>query len=425
MHDQANAHLLREEFLRALMAGTVAAELATSNAESEEAFVGALFQNLGRMLTQYYFPSEAASIRALRAANPNMRESAAVRQVLGIDFEDFGLGTARVWGLPESLQRCMQLPEGDPPHSTVVDHFSKLRWIGRTANEMADLVLRTEPQHLDAQLQLAAKRFGKALGLSSGQMGASLSIARKKMADMADAMAVTASPKAAVARLINPPPVLAPGANQHSPMAEGDTLAAELMPTPVDPASPEPAPASELSPADTTARIVATLTAGVQDVTDAMVEDVKLSDVLHMILETMFRALDCQRVVFCMRDVKTDTLTGRFGLGVGVEQVVKTFRVPLHPSTTPDLFSTICSRAADTLIRDSRDLRINKRLPAWYLIAFNAPTFLALPLLIKGQCVGLIYADKAEPESLFLDDKALALLRTLRNQAVMAFKLMP
>jgi HD-like signal output (HDOD) protein len=432
MHDKANAHLLREEFLRSLMAGTVAAELATTSAEGEEAFVGALFQNLGRMLTQYYFPSEAASIRALRAAHPNMRESAAVQQVLGIDFENFGLGAARAWGLPENLQRCMQMPEGDPPHRPVVDQASKLRWIGRTANEMADLVLRTEPQHLDAQLELATKRFGKALGMSSGQMEASLSIARKKMADMADAMALTVNPLAPAARLISPPPVLAPELDQSQSVAEPDTLiAAELVAVPAEPEpeptepAPDPAPATEPSPVDTRSQMLATLTAGIQEVTDAMVEDVKLSDVLRMILETIYRGLDCQRVVFCMRDAKIDTLIGRFGLGAGVEQVVKTFRVPLHPSTTPDLFSTICSRAADTLIRDSRELRINKRLPAWYPTAFNAATFLVLPLLIKGQCVGLIYADKSEPESLFLDEKALALLRTLRNQAVMAFKLMP
>jgi len=421
MHDKSNAHLLKEEFLRALMAGTVAAELATSSAEGEEAFVGALFQNLGRMLTQYYFPSEAASIRALRSAHPNMRESSAVQQVLGIDFESFGLGAARAWGLPENLQRCMQMPEGDPPHRPVVDQASKLRWIGRTANEMADLVLHTEPQHLEAQLELATKRFGKALGMSTGQMDASLLIARKKMAEMADAMALTVNPQAPAARLITAPPELEDVADQPPAAVEPDTLiAAELMAAP-----PEPAPASEPSPADATARMLATLTAGIQEVTDAMVEDVKLSDVLRMILETIYRGLDCQRVVFCMRDAKIDTLIGRFGLGAGVEQVVKSFRVPLHPSSAPDLFSTICSRAADTLIRDSRELRINKRLPAWYPTSFNAPTFLVLPLLIKGQCVGLIYADKTEPESLFLDEKALALLRTLRNQAVMAFKLMP
>jgi hypothetical protein len=47
---------------------------------------------------------------------------------------------------------------------------------------------------------------------------------------------------------------------------------------------------------------------------------------------------------------------------------------------------------------------------------------LLLPLAIKGKPFGLIYADKAEKGELVLDEKELGLLRTLRNQAVMAFK---
>ena len=60
--------------------------------------------------------------------------------------------------------------------------------------------------------------------------------------------------------------------------------------------------------------------------------------------------------------------------------------------------------------------------PDWYRQHINAPTFLLLPLQIKGAPFGLIYADKTVRGSLELDDKELALLRTLRNQAVMAFK---
>jgi hypothetical protein len=47
---------------------------------------------------------------------------------------------------------------------------------------------------------------------------------------------------------------------------------------------------------------------------------------------------------------------------------------------------------------------------------------LLLPLLNKGKPFGLIYADKAKKSGIALDEKELALLRTLRNQAVMAFK---
>jgi hypothetical protein len=107
---------------------------------------------------------------------------------------------------------------------------------------------------------------------------------------------------------------------------------------------------------------------------------------------------------------------------LGVEGVVKSFQVPLSGAAIPDLFATICNKGADTLISDASDPRLMERLPDWYHKLFHAPTFLILPLTIKGKPFGMIYADKAEKGGLKVDEKELALLRTLRNQAVMAFK---
>src|SRR5688500_16518678 len=104
MHDKAHANQLKEEFLRSLMAGSVAGELCPVSRESEEAFIGAMFQNLGRLLTEFYFPEEARQVRAAladlaqagRSANPAAEEGAAIG-VLGISFEDLGLGVAKSW----------------------------------------------------------------------------------------------------------------------------------------------------------------------------------------------------------------------------------------------------------------------------------------------------------------------------------------
>jgi hypothetical protein len=122
-----------------------------------------------------------------------------------------------------------------------------------------------------------------------------------------------------------------------------------------------------------------------------------------------------------MRDPKTETVTGRFGLGEGVESHVKCFKVPLK-AATPDLFGVVCLKGVDSMISDASESRILARLPEWYLKSLNAPAFLLLPLQIKGAPFGLIYADMTQAGVLNLDDKELALLRTLRNQAVMAFK---
>jgi hypothetical protein len=162
------------------------------------------------------------------------------------------------------------------------------------------------------------------------------------------------------------------------------------------------------------------MAAGIQDITNSMVESFKLNEILRMILETMFRALRFRRIVFCLRDPKTDLLSGRFGLGEGAERVAAQFKVPLR--TPSDLFAAVCLKGADTLISDATAPNIATRLPAWYRESVNAPAFLLLPLMLKGAPFALIYADKARPGGIALDEKELSLLRTLRNQAVMAFR---
>ena len=46
------------------------------------------------------------------------------------------------------------------------------------------------------------------------------------------------------------------------------------------------------------------LAAGIQDITNSMVENFRLNEILRMILETMLRALEFRRVLFCLRDAK-------------------------------------------------------------------------------------------------------------------------
>ena len=152
-----------------------------------------------------------------------------------------------------------------------------------------------------------------------------------------------------------------------------------------------------------------------------MVEDGKPSDVVRMVLETMIRAKGFRRVVFCMRDPKGDALSGRFGLGEGIDSLLRGFHVPLG-SGASDLFQMVCAKGADTLIADASVDRVAQRLPDWYVKLVNAPAFLLLPLVIGNKPLGLIYADMAHKDSLVLKEKELAMLRTLRNQIVMAFR---
>jgi len=425
MENKAHAQLLREEFLRSLMAASLARELALTPGENEEAFLCAMFHKLGRALTEFYFPEEAQQIRHItrpdRVANMEglaglagkrlaapVSELAASTQILGMSYEHLGLGVAKQWGLPDSLQNSMRRPDGDPPVRLIASPMERQRWLARAANEVADVILHCEPSEAHAKVREIAQRYARALGVTAAAFDQAADLARQRLGAMALAMQISLPHNSPAQRLLKP---VAPGII--------DSLADhQLQPTGV--LAPGQGPGEILG-----FGAVDILTAGIQDVTQAMVDDsFQLHQVLKMILETIFRALRFRRVVFCLRDTKAGALTGRFGLGTGVETLAPLFRVSLAstPVGQQDLFAAVCQKGVDTLIADATVAKIAARLPVWYVGELSAASFLLLPMAFKGAPLGLIYADKAAAGAIDLGEKELALLRTLRNQAVMAFK---
>jgi eukaryotic-like serine/threonine-protein kinase len=403
MQDKRHAERLKEEYLRALMAATLADVLtpcSSSSRQAEECFLGTMFQNLGRLLVQFYLPEEAQQI-----------DTQPAERVLGISLNEIGLGVARAWGLPDKLQSAMRVPEGDAPARPLpVGGPERPRWLGRMATEVADAMLHAA-DGTPPRLEAIAERHGRALGVSADALKAATETSQQRLAQLAQAMQLQIGPRARARKLLAAEPKTAPAAEL---LAE-HTLKA-TAPAPLDDAG---------APVRDSAQVADILAQGVQDITAHMVADsFKLNEVLRMILETMYRALDFRRVVFCLRDPRTNTLTGRFGLGERAAEVAAALRVPLSVAagSTPDLFTAVCAKGADTLIADATQGPIAQRLPAWFKRDVNASSFLLLPLLLKGAPFALIYADQAQPGGIALGEKELALLRTLRNQGVMAFR---
>jgi HD-like signal output (HDOD) protein len=408
MNNRGHAAQLKTEFLRGLLAASLAGELARSHREGEELFVGALFQNLGRLLTEFYFPDEAAQVRRqvreAQGLQAPVSESAASLRALGISYDELGVAVARRWGLPEGLTAVMRRPAGDPPTRSVDLPMEQQRWVARAANEAADIVLGSEPGQLETQLRRLGERYGKALRTEPVRFVAACQQARQRLAHLADALDLRVDKHAPAERLMAGP----------APAADNDELATITLQATIAPPRTEPPRAA----------VSQQLAAGIQDITDAMVESNDPGAVLRMILETIYRALGLQRVLLALRAPRSETLVGRFGLGEGIEHKVPRFRVGLRLAAgqAPDLFAAVCLRGADTLISDTTQGNIAARLPPWWRAEFAGGTFVVLPLMQKGVPFGLIYAEAAAPGAIQLEDKELSMLRTLRNQALMALR---
>lgn len=421
MQDKVHAQQLKVEFLRTVMAGTLASELSHNAKEAEDAYLGALFRNLGRLLVSFYLPDDAEQIRSLcekgADGQPGMTEARAAHQVLGVSLDKLANKVGQMWGLPDGLLACMAPTGGDVPTRSMAARPERSWWLASVANSAADHMLNAEPVELGGLLGGLNTQYTRALDLKPHALQDAASRARKRLTELMHALNMSVPSQSPAERLLDPYYVDAPNAGQtDGPSALDLGLTAEdgaLM-------------ADMPLPAQDTANV---LTNGIQDITNTLLESFRLNDVLHMILETMLRALNCRRVIFCLRDPKTAALLGRMGIGEDVDQVKSVFKIPLTlaPGVTPDLFSVVCLKNADMLIADASAPTIVNRLPAWFRDRVQAPTFLLLPLTMKrpsqpDMVLGMIYADKGTAGSLQLNERELSLLRTLRNQAVMAFK---
>jgi eukaryotic-like serine/threonine-protein kinase len=407
MKDKGHAAQMKEEFLRALMAGTLAGDLTPTTRETEEAFLAAMFQNLGRLLTEYYFQDEALQIRQALAqeeqATPQKREAVA-RRVLGLGLDDLGAGVASAWGLPESLQRALRFPEGDVPTRTInprADHgVERMRWLARGANALTDAMLSADGAEQALALAQVAEQYGPALGVPPRHIVATAMHARTQLANLAAAMNLNVGVDAPARRLMQ-------DTAAKPPEPAATAAAAADAPTLV---SPPPASGSaQLQLAEGLNRV---RLAGAQN-------KLPLNEVLKLLLDTLHQALGLQRVLLCVREPKSNQLVGRVGVGAQAQALCSHFRIVPDGHAVNDLFAALCAKGVDLMVADASSLA--RRLPAWYRLKVNAPTFLLLPMSIKGAPIGLLYADKAEAGSLKVGDAELALLRGLRDEAVVAF----
>lgn len=441
MNDKLHAQQIKQEFLRALLAGTLAEELCPGSMSQpgavEEAFLGAMFRNLGRLLAEFYFPEEAEQVRRLvqpgevparDAPKLPVPEARASQQVLGLSYEELGLGVARHWGLPETLQRCMQGTGGVAPAQPPQALAERLRWVATAANDMADTLLQHEPEEASRRLGDVGARYARVLGVPAPDVLGAVTRSRTRLTELASGLEIVLRPGAPAERLMAPrdtapAPTSAVGGARQAGADSPDTIS-DVALGPIGCEATLVLAQAQGRDRAAAADPAGVLAAGIQDITNSMVEDVKLGEVLRMILETIYRALGFRRVLFCLRDARSGALVGRFMLGEGDEALRAAFRVNTRPAAgaPPDLFSAVCIKGADTLIADATTPTMRARLPAWYTASVDAPAFLLLPLVVKGAPVGLIYADKAEAGAIVLSEKELSLLRTLRNQAVMAFR---
>ena len=408
MQNKEGAWRLKEEFLHANIAGLLARNLARALEfpDEEQHFICAIFHNLGRFLSQYYFPEESEVVRKFMTQK-KQTEQGASRDVLGVSFEALGVAIANHWGFPALITDSMR--HGEPPEEDTPE--AKRRALVMFSNALCE-------GREAADIARTRQRFAKALPISGELLCAVLRDVAGEAGELARSIRIDLQHSDLGCFITE--------AWQAEEEIDEDptdrTQLVEVLP-PTVARLPETVPAGvtvAASPEKSAIDRQAMLLAAIQEISAALIAG-KLNDIFRIALDCLYRALDFSRVILCMRDPDRKTLRGRSGFGHADETFVRRFSFRL--TDTPDIFQEAVEKGEDILVCDVDAPAFAPRIPAWYRGNFPARSFLLLPLRVRQYTVGLIYADSDRVNGILSAKKELALLCALRNQAALA--LMP
>ncbi|MDF3081546.1 HDOD domain-containing protein [Burkholderia sola] len=350
------------ELNRALLSGCVARKL-TEHAElrgGEEAVVCTLMRQVGKLLVVCYLDSEWDRIRR-RAAELNGDEAAACVDVLGVGFDEIGLEAAARWRLPDVIRAGMANDDraaradafddedADARHAAPADDgpAARVHWlraVSRCSTDVAGaLVMPASPQR-DARIAALAQHYGAELDMESDAL-----------VEIADRLAREEASDTVMREIVEL-------------RANADAIARAQ-------AAPE-----------------ACLEAGLADLRALPSEHV-LTPVLALASESLLAGLAFTRTVMFVRH-DDGTFAARLGFGPGVDTALD--RLHFDERFEPDVFHLAISNSVGIFIEQAQDPKMTKRLPGWYLDAFDdARAFVLLPVRVGATSVALLYGDWA------------------------------
>ena len=431
LQNKAQAADLKDLVTASYFAGMLSRELASrlQMRNAEEVFICAMFHRLGKLLATFYLHEEASDIARLACAE-NLNEDQAALDVLGITYTELGSGIAKKWNMPAQIVQSIP-PASDAKVAAARTDQHKLAALAGMSNLLCDAVKLGDSAARDQAIGRIAAQYGNVVDLDVTALNKLVEKAARAFVGEARALDLQTGNGQLMQKLraISGPevPVLAaPALAGARAAAQADTVinvavsipdAGKVTPSAAG-ATVDPPPT--LPPALDSARS-AMLSAGIADITATLAGRYVLNDALRIILETMYRSMGFTRVMLCTLDQGTRSLKARFGFGEDTERIVKKgFHVPLDPAK--DVFSVALTKAADICIDDCNAGKLKGYVPGWYRALVQTAGFVLFPVVINKKPLALIYADSNDGHALRFEQNELNLLKTLRDQAILAIR---
>lgn len=327
----------------------------------EEAYLCAMFRNLGEVLVACYLPLEYAAILA-RIGDRGSGERDACLQVLHCTFEDLGEGVTKHWNMPQKVADCMRSEHLRLSKAARTD-TDTLEALTAFSHGLTAAIHRYDPKGARARLDHLLETYGPILN-----------IRREDIQEIATA--AIEETKSTFHQLKVPLDDLKLHRQMETVMAALEEETEEPVPAPDVP---------EMPPGEV---LLEGLAHEVESLLDSE-SKFELTNAILMILEALYRGVPFDRVLFGLVAPDHTQVAGKLGLGDGIDELVDKFQFSLSDRSTPVSIALVERQdlfASDGRFEDSELVRLT-----------GAACFGLYPVVVDRVVVGCLYFDRKSP----------------------------
>lgn len=394
MRNNAQNQNLKDITMLTYMSGLMSKDLARLEGfrDQEEFQICGMFHKLGENLVAFYFPDKLRLIHEIEKSKGISRDEAA-KKIIGVDLRTLGIGFAKKWRLPSNIINSMGFDPADmdcqPDQEKTITRSERLGRISSFCNSLCDIYRNPSPEQREAAIAELLKSFEGMIDLDFQDVTGLVKRASDRLKAHASIMNITVS--------------------QNEILANMDTEPLHAI---------SKAEISASSSKHPVKKIRENIDKDIKRIEELLTFPFQISEILTDILNVMHKGFDYNRIAICIKDVGSNEIVVRHGLGKGIDILRKDFRFSLGKSE--DIFHFSLLREKDYTIHDIDDPKFKALIPAWYRRLDIAKGFDLYSLVIDHVPLGFFYADRENviEHSPFDQQKSMKKLRGLAEKAI-------
>jgi HD-like signal output (HDOD) protein len=424
-HFQKSAHLshVKQLIVLSFLTAIQAQELVQDDPQlkAEEVFITGLLFNIGELIVAYYLPQEYQRILDLK--DKGEANSTAAQRVLNAPTEEVGLAILKDWNLPDNMiKRLSFLHSGS---STTAGMEGRLRKMIKGAFQLSKNLL--DPHLEPEERQQKEEKVCSNLGLNPQNLGKSLTASKKRLHEMAKVLCIDLR-EIDISDAIRQKDVRE---HKAAVAATAADAGAGTGPAPAAaPKSQEPPVAPESKTSGTAPQAAESLSEDlkrlqflyqvVEEVNQALVAQAPINQILLMVLEGIFRGIRFDRVIFSLVNPQRTHISGRFGLGDGVEEVLPFLDLPLKANG--NAFALAMGERQEYLVNPQKHPGDRSLMEDNFWQVSRSHSFLVVPLHVDQIPIGAFFVDRLD-SVLPISEEDRRRLRIFRDLTIISLRL--